>query len=59
MKLTSTKIAIALGTAALAAGCSGGGSEESMQTPPAAQNVAPTISSIGVMPLSSISSISR
>ena len=47
MKLTSTKIAIALGTAALAAGCSGGGgSEESMQTPPAAQNVAPTISSI-------------
>ena len=47
MKLTSTKIAIALGTAALASGCSGGGgSEESMQTPPAAQNVAPTISSI-------------
>ena len=47
MKLTSTRIAIALGAAALAAGCSGGGgSEESMQTPPAAVNVAPTISSV-------------
>jgi hypothetical protein len=46
MKLTSTKLAIALGTAALAAGCSGGGSEDSMQTPPAAANSAPTISSI-------------
>jgi hypothetical protein len=46
MKLTSNKLAIALGTAALAAGCSGGGSEESMQTPPAAVNAAPTISSI-------------
>ena len=47
MKLKSTKIAIALGSAALAAGCSGGGgSEESMQTPPAAVNSAPTVSSI-------------
>jgi Bacterial Ig domain len=46
MKLT-TKIAIALGTAALAAGCSGGGgSAESMQTPPVAANSAPTVSSI-------------
>lgn len=47
MKRTSTRIAIALGTAALASGCSGGGgSEESMQTPPAAVNAAPTISSV-------------
>jgi hypothetical protein len=47
MKLTSTKIAIVLGSAALAAGCSGGGgSEQSMQMPPAAVNAAPTISSI-------------
>ena len=46
MKLTATKIAIALSTAALAAGCSGGGgSDESMQTPSAAANAAPTISS--------------
>ena len=47
MKLTATKIAIVLGTASLAAGCSGGGgSAESMPTPPAAANSAPTISSI-------------
>jgi len=47
MKLLATKIAIVLGTAALAAGCSGGGgSSESMPTPPAASNSAPTISAI-------------
>ena len=47
MKPIATKIAIVLGTAALAAGCSGGGgSAESMPTPPAAANSAPTISSI-------------
>lgn len=46
MKLIATKIAIVLGTAVLAAGCSGGGSSESMPTPPAAVNAAPTISSI-------------
>jgi hypothetical protein len=46
MKLIASKIAIVLGTAALAAGCSGGGSSESMPTPPAAVNSAPTISSI-------------
>lgn len=48
MKLIATKIAIVLGTAALAAGCSGGGgSSESMPSPPAAANSAPTISAIG------------
>src|SRR5262245_42119031 len=48
MKLTSTRIAIALGAAALA-GCGGGGGggSEEMRTPPAAANVAPTISAIG------------
>ena len=49
MKLLSTKIAIVLGTAALAAGCGGGGgSMESTPspTPPVQVNAAPTISSI-------------
>lgn len=47
MKLIATKIAIVLSTAAVAAGCSGGGgSSESMPTPLAAANSAPTISSI-------------
>jgi hypothetical protein len=47
MKLIATKIAIVLGTAALATGCGGGGgSSESMPAPPAAANSAPTISSI-------------
>jgi hypothetical protein len=47
MKPSATKIAIVLGAAALATGCSGGGgSSESMPQPPAAANSAPTISSI-------------
>ncbi len=48
MKLTSTKIAIVLGSAALAAGCGGGGgSPESTPAPvPVPVNAAPTISSI-------------
>lgn len=48
MKLTSTKIAAVLGTAVLAAGCSGGGggSEPSSPSTPAAVNAAPTISAI-------------
>ena len=47
MKLTSTKIAVVLGTAALAAGCGGGGgSAESTPTVPMPVNAAPTISSI-------------
>jgi hypothetical protein len=47
MKLIATKLALVLGTAALAAACSGGGgSSESTPTPPAAVNSAPTISSI-------------
>ena len=46
MKLTSTKIAIALSTAVLAAGCSGGGGSQESTTPPAAANAAPTISSV-------------
>ncbi len=49
MKLTSTKIAVVLGSAVLAAGCGGGGgdggSEQSTQ-PPVSVNAAPTISSI-------------
>jgi hypothetical protein len=47
MKLTPTKVAIVLGTAALAAGCGGGGgSPESTPTVPMPVNAAPTISSI-------------
>jgi Big-like domain-containing protein len=46
MKLTSTKVAIALSTALLAAGCSGGGGSQESMTPPAAANAAPTISTI-------------
>ncbi len=48
MKLTSTKIAAVLGSAVLAAGCSGGGGgpEPSSPSTPAAVNAAPTISAI-------------
>jgi hypothetical protein len=47
MKLTSTKIAIVLGAAVLAAGCSGGGGgSEPSPAMPAPVNAAPTISTI-------------
>ncbi len=46
MKLTSTKIAIVLGTAALAAGCGGGGGSPESPTPTVPVNAAPTISTI-------------
>lgn len=48
MNLMSTKIALVLGTAVLAAGCGGGGggSMESTPTTPVTVNAAPTISSI-------------
>jgi len=48
MKLIATKIAIVLGTAALAAGCSGGGgsSEPTPAPPQVPVNAAPTISAI-------------
>jgi hypothetical protein len=48
MKLTSTRIAIVLGTAALVAGCGGGGgsSEPTPAPPQVPVNAAPTISAI-------------
>jgi hypothetical protein len=46
MKLLSTKIAIVLGSAVLAAGCGGGGSS-GPTPPPVPTNAAPTISAIG------------
>lgn len=47
MKLTSSKIAIALSSAVLAAGCSGGGGGSAEPTPPTVPvNAAPTISVI-------------
>ena len=46
MKLLSTKIAIVLGSAVLAAGCGGGGGSEQSTPAPLPVNAAPTISSI-------------
>lgn len=46
MKLTSTKIAVVLSSAVLAAGCSGGGGSPEPAPPPAPVNAAPTISAI-------------
>lgn len=47
MKLLSTKIAIVLGSAVLAAGCGGGGGSSEPTPTPVPTNAAPTISSIG------------
>lgn len=47
MKLISTKIAIVLGGAVLAAGCGGGGGSSEPAPTPVPANAAPTISSIG------------
>lgn len=47
MKLLSTKIAIVLGSAVLAAGCGGGGGSSEPTPTPVPTNAAPTISAIG------------
>jgi hypothetical protein len=52
MKLLSTKIAIVLGSAVLAAGCGGGGGSSEPTPTPVPTNAAPSVSAIGKQTIS-------